>query len=344
MPEDKLKKMIKWLSGGPKSEAVITSSVSLYRSISGLPFVSADDSGTDADSIIGKILSLPDEMLKKPFEKLVCSKSPDYASFLSSCGILPDDYLKRSECVFDIKKGRSILFGASEHLCISCVKPGLSLACALKDAVKLDTKINSVFEYAYSDKFGHSLSSMNRSGSGTFAKIILHLPVLSMIKAVPEIKKRLGKTGIVFEPFIHDSPANPGSLYRLSNRYSFGSSEDEIASKIGEIALTLAKMENETREEYYSENKEQLEDRILKSFGLLNYAKMLSYHEAMEHLSNVRIGIIMALFQSCRMAEFNNVFFSVGRDIITHNKGKSGMTLPDEAVIRASYVRDVLKN
>ncbi|MBP7901278.1 MAG: hypothetical protein KA015_00530 [Spirochaetes bacterium] len=332
---------IKWLKPGLKAESALSSGMMFYRTFSDVPFQSDNDFFC-VEKIRQKIDLIKPALKTKSLLSLSCENDIDHIKYFLETGLIQSDKTDNSLVITNQNMGYSLMFLCSEHLCINYIKSGLSIKSALKEAVKIDKAVNSVAAYSFSEKFGHTMSSVQKSGSAAFAYTYLHLPVLSIIKAIVEIQKRLSKTGILFENVNNSRSANPGCIYRISNKYSFGSSEDDISSQITDISLTLIQMENETREEYYSENRIEFEDRIMKSLGILERAKLLSHQESLEHLSNIRCGIILSVIKNIQLNDVNNLLFSLGYDILKYEMSVSGLTISDENNFRAEKVRNLI--
>lgn len=333
-----MQESIKWLKPGIKPESALSSGLLLYRTFSDLSFQTEDD------SIFFERMQQKQDLIKpslksKSLLSLTNDSDSDYVDYLSETGLIQSDKTDNSTFLVNPNKGYSLTFLCSEHLCINIIKNGLAIKSALKEAVKIDKIINSVSAYSFSEKFGHVMSSLQKSGSASFAYTFLHLPVLSLIKATIEIQKRLSKTGILFENYNNSTASNNIGIYRISNKYSFGSSEEDISSQITDISSTLIQMENETREEYYSENKVDFEDKIMKSLGILERAKMLSHQESLEHLSNIRCGIILSVIKTISLDDINPLFFTLGHNNLKYKMPALGIPLTEENCYRADIIR-----
>ena len=336
-----MQETIKWLKPGIKPESALSSGVLLYRTFSDLQFQAEND------SIFFERIHQKQDLIKpclssKSLLSLSYENDYDYVDNLSETGLIQSDKNDNSTFLVNANKGYSLTFSCSEHLCINVIKNGLAIKSALKEAVKIDKIINSVSAYSFSEKFGHVMSSLQKSGSASFAYIFLHLPVLSLIKATVEIQKRLSKTGILFENCNNSASSNSIGIYKVSNKYSFGSSEEDISSQIADISSTLIQMENETREEYYSENKTEFEDKIMKSLGILERAKILSHQESLEHLSNIRCGIILSVIKSISLNDINPLFFTLGHNNLKYSMASSGIPLAEENCYRAEKIRKLI--
>jgi len=335
-----LQDTIKWLIPGLKPESALSSGLILYRTFSDVSFQTESDSFY-IERIRHKQDLIKPELKAKSLLSLSYENDSEYVDYLSETGLIQSDKTDNSTFLVNVNKGYSLTFSCSEHLCVNIIKSGLSIKSALKEAVKIDKIINSVSAYSFSEKFGHTMSSVQKSGSAAFAYSFLHLPVLSLIKATIEIQKRLSKTGVLFENYSNSS-SNSTGLYRISNKYSFGSSEEDISNQITDISSTLIQMENETREEYYSENKVEFEDKIMKSLGILERAKLLSYQESLEHLSNIRCGIILSVIKTISLNDINPLFFRLGHNNLKYSMVAKGMPLSEENCYRADIIRELI--
>ena len=80
----------------------------------------------------------------------------------------------------------------------------------------------------------------------------------------------------------------------------------------------------------------------MKSLGILERAKMLSHQESLEHLSNIRCGIILSVIKTISLNDINPLFFTLGHNNFKYSMEASGIPLTEENCYRAEKIRKVI--
>ncbi|MFW6237833.1 MAG: ATP--guanido phosphotransferase, partial [Halanaerobiales bacterium] len=89
-----------------------------------------------------------------------------------------------------------------------------------------------------------------------------------------------------------------GNIYQISNQITLGNSEKEIIDNLKSVMTQIIEEERKTRHKLMENKKDQVVDKIMRSYGILRYAHKISEREAMEHLSSVKLGIDMGIIDS----------------------------------------------
>ena len=84
-----------------------------------------------------------------------------------------------------------------------------------------------------------------------------------------------------------------------------------------------------------------IEDKIWRAYGLLRYARSLSFEEVMNLLSGVRLGLSMNILNGLRVYTLNKIMIYAQT---AHLEQAAGRTLSEAEsdLHRATYVRRVL--
>ena len=82
-----------------------------------------------------------------------------------------------------------------------------------------------------------------------------------------------------------------GSIYQIYNQRTLGMSEDELMTSLNKITHQVVEQEMHLRSTEIKKNRDAYEDSIYKAYGILKYARSLTLKEAMDYLSNIRIGL-----------------------------------------------------
>lgn len=187
-------------------------------------------------------------------------------------------------------ESESILLCGDDHLRMQFLLPGSSLHRAFQYADELDDKINEIFDYAFSEKYGYLTAFPTNVGTGLRVSCVLHLPILSKSRSFKSLQEEISRIGLTLKGVIGSGNDNYGDLYRLSNQKTLGQSEEDLIESLERIALELAGQERKARNDALKKRKGELEDEIYKSLGVMKYARRLSIKEALVYLSQVRIG------------------------------------------------------
>jgi protein arginine kinase len=84
-----------------------------------------------------------------------------------------------------------------------------------------------------------------------------------------------------------------------------------------------------------------IEDKIWRAYGLLRYARSLSFDEVMNLLSGVRLGVSMNLLSGLRVYTLNKIMIYAQNAHLEQAAGRA-LTELEGDLHRAAYVRRVL--
>jgi protein arginine kinase len=237
-----------------------------------------------------------------------------------------------------------ILINEEDHFRIQVIRPGLQFTEAYRMADAIDSELNRFVPYAFSDEIGYLTSCTSNLGTGLRVSALLHLPVVTMKNRVqdmvPEEKRHYveirGTAGRPNRPM--------GCIYQLASRVALGISEVDIIEIADEVLARIIDIEDSLRDELYSENRLELEDSVCRSFGILSCARRLSYVEAMEHLSGVRLGVILAIIKNTEIQAVNDMMVSSQWAHLQQHYGIVFKNAAECDEYRADYLRNNLKN
>jgi len=96
-----------------------------------------------------------------------------------------------------------------------------------------------------------------------------------------------------------------GDLFLLVNTGSLGESEDEILFHLRHVATDLIAAEKEACAQLLGAGSRGIEDRIHRAMGIAGHARLLSFHEGLELLSALRLGLTTSLLDSTPLRTIN---------------------------------------
>jgi protein arginine kinase len=237
----------------------------------------------------------------------------------------------------------SIMMNEEDHLRIQCLASGMQLEKAFDICNYLDNIISEKVEYAFHDTIGYLTSCPTNVGTAMRVSLQLHLPALTMTGYIRTVLESCGKLGLAVRGLYGENTEASGSMYQLSNQITLGKSENDIVTSIKSIGYQIIEQERLLRSELLNRNGSKLEDRIMRSYGILRYSRNLSSDEAFQKLSDVRLGIDLKLIPDLTEIDINEMMLGVQSGSLQKNAEKP--LKPDERdVLRASYVRKYIED
>lgn len=231
----------------------------------------------------------------------------------------------------------SIMVNEEDHIRIQTISEGMNLQEAYELADKIDVLLSEKLNYAYNDRLGYLTQCPTNLGTGMRASFMLHLPALTKTSSINRISASLSKLGLIMRGFDGEGSKAKGALYQLSNQITLGLSEQNAMDNLNSIANQIISRERETQKEIV--NNIDMVDIIYRSLGVLKNARLLSSNEAMDCISNVRLGICTGILKSNLSSdELNKILINIQPNtLILNNSNKVEPFERDE--VRASITR-----
>ena len=346
MFEEVLQQSAFWTSIGPFSHIVLSSRVRLARNMVSVPFPGRV-SGDELYPVTAVIEQFARESEYRDRIGIIDLKGIDgnERRFLRERNIITYEMevSENSMVAADTRDDFSILVNEEDHFRIQVIRPGLQLMDAYKTADRVDSELNRFVHYAFSDDLGYLTACTSNLGTGLRVSVLLHLPVTAMKNGVNDLIPADKKNTVELKGTIGQSSKTLGSLYLLSNRTSLGPSEVDIIETVDEVLGRVLEVEDTGRDEYISGSRLELEDKIWRSYGALRFARRLSYIESMDHLSNVRLGIILAIIRNIEIKSVNDLMVSIQWAHLQRHYDQLFKSTGECDEYRAEYIRKILQ-
>ncbi len=342
---------ISWLdASGPESAVVLSTRVRLARNLQGFPFT-ARTKPEDRQSILDLVTNAGQH----------CSYLDEATTFhlgeldLPSRQLLHERHLVSKELAGlnvskPVRSGAAVvsdgrlgmLINEEDHVRLQVLRSGFSLAEAYTDLERLDADLGARLEFAFHTEFGYLTSCPTNAGTGLRASVLVHLPGLVLTKEIAKVLQGLSQVGLTFRGLYGEGSEVVGNFFQLSNQTTLGKSEDELLDHLAKIVRQVVQYESQAREVLLRDAEGVIADKVWRAYGLLRYARSLSFDETMNLLSGVRLGVGLNLIPNLSVYTLNKLLiFSQS----AHLEMFEGRTLPDreQAGSRASYVRRELE-
>lgn len=300
-----MEKTAKWYMHQSKyDDVIIASRVRLVRNLAAFDF--ADKiSARDSEKLVEKVRALtPDIAGREGKDFFSCDLtriSPlDRQALVESQATAPQLAERKKPCGIILSADESVCIeiNGEDHIGINCVVPGGDMRLAWETANRLDDFLDSNLQYAYSDRYGYLTTNLSNIGTGLHASYLLSLPALTLSSKIESLQEEVGKFGVVIQNLYEDGAKNAGFMYRVSNRKTLGSSEQELIDHLDQIVTQIAVLERKRRESWLEADRNEIEDKVCRSYGVLRYAKLITTRDAMLLLGQLKLGMDLNLIKT----------------------------------------------
>ena len=237
----------------------------------------------------------------------------------------------------------SIMVNEEDHLRIQILYPGLQLEPTWQTASNVDDVIEAQFDYAFDPERGYLTSCPTNVGTGMRASVMLHLPALTRVNRLRQVLGTISQFGLVVRGIYGEGSESSGNIYQISNQVTLGHREEEMVEHLERVTQQIIQSERQARD-YLSQTERRLpvEDAVFRSYGILSQARLLTANEAMQLLSDVRLGIDLGFIPHLDSEILKQLMVLIRA---AHLQKIMGQNLPEEERdrLRASLVRDMLR-
>ncbi|MGI6533910.1 MAG: protein arginine kinase [Peptococcia bacterium] len=298
---------------GPYHHIVISSRIRLARNLAKLPMPAFQDESS-AFTVLEKVKKAAETINRQRKEQLYFYQLSELPALERQ--ILLEKHLISPEhreegpnkgIILSQDESICIMINEEDHLRIQVFMPGLQLDKAWGTADRLDDELESQLEYAFDKQIGYLTCCPTNVGTGLRASVMLHLPALVLTQQVGKVFRSLGQLGFAVRGLYGEGTEAIGNLYQVSNQVTLGKSEAEILQNLTELTGQLVDKEEETRKWLRKEWSAQLKDRVGRALGILQNAAILSSQEALQLISDVKIGMDLGLLSDKQKALLKDV-------------------------------------
>lgn len=286
---------------GPHHNIVISSRIRLARNLKKLA-MPAFQKEADGFTVLEKVKKAAGNIFRRGKKKLYFYNLQEIPP-LERQILLEKHLISPEHCEDGVNKGLllnedeaiSIMINEEDHLRLQVFFPGLQLEEAWKFTDQLDDALEEELEYAFDDKIGYLTACPTNVGTGLRASVMLHVPALAWTQQAGRVLSSLGQLGFTARGLYGEGTEATGNLYQISNQITLGQTEMDIIQNLTTLALQIVEKEENTRKWLLKERPLQIKDRVGRAFGILQHAAVLSSHEALNYLSDVRLGVDLGL-------------------------------------------------
>lgn len=330
---------------GPDSDIVLSSRIRLARNFADISFPIVGD----GEALKGVLQFFQKEYEHQSFKEYhnfeffqINELTPVERRVLVEKHLISPLLAKHAETSATLISGNeqvSLMINEEDHIRIQLYFPGFQLNKALEKAFEFDDWLESKVNYAFDEDKGYLTSCPTNVGTGMRASVMMHLPALTLTKQINRIIPAINQLGLVVRGIYGEGSEAIGNLVQISNQITLGKSEEDIVSDLESVVSQLIEHERRARDNLISQSGTKLEDRVYRSYGILEYSRIIESKEAARCLSDVRMGIDLGLIENVSQHILHELMVLTQPGFLQQYAEKS-LTANERDVLRASLIRE----
>ena len=340
-----------WLdASGPESHLVLSTRIRLARNLVGHPF-SGRNVDAERERILGLVTSAAAEsraLAQAAMFRLDRMDEADrrvlHERHLVSRELAGLEGLARVRygSALLIQDRLSAMVNEEDHLRLQGLHSGFAVAETYAAVDRLDGDLGGRLSFAFHSEFGYLTACPTNVGTGLRASVLIHLPGLVLTKEVSRVLQGLAQVGLTFRGLYGEGSEVVGNFFQLSNQTTLGKSETELLDHLAKVVRQVVDYEEQARAVLLSSAPTVIEDKVWRAYGLLRHARSLSFDEAMNLLSAVRLGVGLGLVPGMGLYTLNKLLVHTQP---AHLAVAENLPLSDPALSfrRAGLVRRVIE-
>lgn len=255
-------------------------------------------------------------------------------------GLDPQHPVRSGAAVF-LGDGSGVMVNEEDHLRLQTLRSGFALSEAFAVIQGIDDELGARVPFAYHPEFGFLTSCPTNTGTGLRASVLIHLPGLVLTKEIGKTLAGLQQMGLTFRGLYGEGSEVVGNFFQISNQTTLGRSEEEIIDQLMYVLRTVIAREEDARRVLLRDAGYIIEDKLWRAYGTLRYARSLSFDEAMNYLSGVRLAVGLKLISGLSVYTLNKLLIFSQSAHLAHAEGRA-LTESEADLVRARYVRQLL--
>ncbi|NLN49905.1 MAG: protein arginine kinase [Clostridiales bacterium] len=328
---------------GPQNEIVLSSRIRLARNLKDTPFPIYLKEA-QSDKVVDSVKSPFANTLNRDYYLYNMDKTDLLdKQILLERHLISKELVKSNSGAAIISKDDiiSIMVNEEDHIRIQAILPGLQIMEAWKLADGIDNMLEEQLDYAYDEKLGYLTCCPTNVGTGMRASSMVHLPALNLTGSIGKILQTVTQIGLTIRGLYGEGTEILGNLFQISNQITLGPTEEEIIDNTNGVTNQIIEKEREARNILLNSNRIQLEDKILRSWGILRNAKIITSQECMKLLSDIRLGVDLDIIKGLSISTINEIMIDTQSAGIS-KYAKKELTAEVCDILRAQIIKEKL--
>ena len=298
-------------NSGPGSDCIISTRIRLARNLAGHQFP-VQASRLERKDIFNEVTEAVKNIPQ--CKKFTCLNFSDiervnqqflYEKRVASSELVNTDGARGA--VYDFNSRVSIMINEEDHIRMQCMDSGYQPDEVWAVLNEVDDEIGKSVGYAYDRKWGFLTSCPTNSGTGFRISFLMHLPGLVLTKTIDSVLSGASQMGISARGFFGEHSDVVGNFFQLSNQATMGACESDFLKSTKDIINKITDYEYKARTRIYKDAKNELEDKVYRSYGILKYARTLELDEFLNLTSAIRFGIESGILKNINVETLNRM-------------------------------------
>ena len=247
--------------------------------------------------------------------------------------------LKTGAVIISNDEDMSIMINEEDHYRIQAISKGFNIKDAYDRAVEFDNALAGNIKLAFTDKLGYLTSCPTNVGTGLRASVMVFLPALTMTGKINPLIDSIQQLSLTVRGVYGEGSDADGYMYQISNQISLGQSEKEIIDNLTKVIDVICKSEMKERANIYKKEGIRLVDRVMRAYGVLSNARLLSSQELLQQASIVKLGASLGIIE--QKSDIYDLIIDGKPANLTKLKGES-LTVDKRDEFRAEMVRKTI--
>src|SRR5688572_23471526 len=255
-------------------------------------------------------------------------------------GLDPQHPVRSGAAVF-LGDKLGVMVNEEDHLRLQSLRSGFSLSEAYAAVEGVDAEIGRRVPFAFHREFGFLTACPTNTGTGMRASVLIHLPGLVLTREIEKVLASLQQMGLTYRGLYGEGSDVVGNFFQISNQTTLGRSEDELVDQLMRVVKHVIDREEEARRVLLRDAGYVIEDKLWRAYGTLRYARSLTFDEAMNLLSGVRLAVGLKLMSGLSVYTLNKLLIFSQSAHLAQAEGRA-LTEEEAKIARARYVRQAL--
>ena len=342
---------VRWLdASGQHADIVLSTRIRLARNLEGYAFTGRARDGerlrvlAQVREAVGAIGLLQESVLFRLDEMAPTDRALLHERHLVSkelAGLDAQHPLRSGAAVF-LSDGLGVMVNEEDHLRLQALRSGFALQEAFATIDRLDRELGTRVPYSFHSEFGFLTACPTNVGTGLRASVLIHLPGLVHTKEMGRVLTGLQQMGLTYRGLYGEGSEVVGNYFQISNQTTLGRSEEELLDHLLRVVGSVIEREEEARRVLLRDAGYIIEDKLWRAYGTLRYARSLTFDEAMNFLSGVRLAVGLKLVTGLSVYTLNKLLIYSQAAHLAYAEGRP-LTESETNLARARYVRRALE-
>lgn len=335
-----------WLSVEQDTGIVISCRVRLARNVSGTAFP-----GWAGEDECARLY----QALCGAFEKVPALADAQFLD-MSKLSLLEKEVLKERHLISNefAEQGRgsglvvtrderiAIMINEEDHLRLQAIRPGMALPAVWDEINAVDSALEPYVDFAFSPTLGYLTACPSNVGTGLRASVMVHLPGLRLIGEIEQVTKGLTRMGLAVRGLLGEGSDAYGNMFQVSNQSTLGEEESAIVAKLIHVTNELVREEQNARARLMESRRAFVADQVGRAFGILTHARLLSSMDAVNLLSDLKLGVELGLVKHLTTSRIHEIILLTQPGHMQTIAGKA-LEVQERDETRSRLVREKLK-